>query len=54
MINKLVSKVFGTYNERQLKALVPIVEQIEALEEEYRHLNDAALKAKTPEFKKRL
>ncbi|MCL2080200.1 MAG: preprotein translocase subunit SecA [Oscillospiraceae bacterium] len=54
MIGKLFSKVFGTYNERELKALEPIVIKIEALEEEYRNLSDDALRAKTAEFKKRL
>ena len=54
MIGKIFSKVFGTHNERELKELAPIVEQIEALEDEYRKLSDEALKAKTAEFKKRL
>jgi len=54
MINKLFSKVFGTYNERQLKALMPIIESVESLEDEYRNLTDKELKAKTPEFKERL
>ncbi|MCL2661809.1 MAG: preprotein translocase subunit SecA [Oscillospiraceae bacterium] len=54
MVGKLFAKVFGTYNERELKALNPIVEKIEALEDEYRTLTDEALKAKTAEFKTRL
>jgi len=54
MINKVISKVFGTYNERELKTLAPTIEKIEALEEEYRMLSDAQLKAKTPHFKERL
>ena len=54
MINKLFSKVFGSYNDRQLKQLMPIITQIEELEEDYRKLTDEELKAKTPEFKKRL
>jgi len=54
MINKVFAKVFGTYNERELKALAPIVDKIEALEDEYRNLTDEELKAKTPHFKERL
>ena len=54
MIGKLFNKVFGTYNERELKTLMPIVEKIEALEDEYKKLPDEKLKAKTAEFKKRL
>jgi len=54
MINKLISKVFGTYNERELKTLMPIINSIEALEDEYRELSDDALKKKTIEFKWRL
>ena len=54
MITKLFDKVFGTYNERQLKTLMPIIDEIEALEDEYRELSDENLKAKTTEFKERL
>ena len=54
MIGKVFNKVFGTHNDRELKSLAPIIDKIEALEEEYRGLSDEALKAKTPEFKERL
>ena len=54
MINKLLSKIFGSHNDRELKALAPIISQIEALEGEYRTMTDEALKAKTNEFKSRL
>ena len=50
----LLTKVFGTYSERELKSIYPIVDKIEALEEEYKALSDAELQAKTPEFKQRL
>lgn len=50
----LISKIFGTYSERELKSIYPIVDKIEALEEEYRGMTDAQLQAKTPEFKERL
>ena len=50
----LFSKLFGSYSERELKNIYPIVDKIDALEEEYRNLTDAQLQAKTPEFKERL
>ena len=50
----LFTKIFGTYSERELKSIYPIVDKIEALEEEYQALTDAQLQAKTPEFKERL
>ena len=53
-MKNIFSKIFGSYNDRELKALVPIISKIESLEDEYRALTDEALKAKTPEFKKRL
>ena len=50
----LFTKVFGTYSQRELKSIYPIVDKITALEDEYRQLTDAELQAKTPEFKARL
>ena len=50
----LITKIFGTYSERELKRIYPIVDKIEALEEEYKALSDAELTAKTAEFKARL
>ena len=50
----LFTKVFGTYSQRELKSIYPIVDKITALEDEYRQLTDAELPAKTPEFKERL
>ena len=50
----LITKIFGTYSERELKSIWPIVHKIEGMEEEYKALTDAQLQAKTPEFKKRL
>ncbi len=49
-----LQKIFGTHSERELKKIRPIVDRIEALEEEYRALTDDELKAKTKEFKDRL
>ena len=50
----LFTKVFGTYSQRELKSIYPIVDKIMALEDEYKALTDAQLQAKTPEFKARL
>ncbi|MEL6678649.1 MAG: preprotein translocase subunit SecA [Pseudomonadota bacterium] len=50
----IAKKVFGTANDRKVKAVRPLVEKINALEPEVQALDDAALKAKTPEFKERI
>ena len=50
----LITKLFGTYSERELKQIYPIVDRIEALEPDFQALSDAQLAAKTPEFKSRL
>ena len=49
-----LDKLFGSRSDRELKKIKPIVDKIEALEEEYKALSDEALKAKTPWFKERL
>ncbi|SDJ64229.1 preprotein translocase subunit SecA [Microbulbifer yueqingensis] len=54
MIGKLIKTVFGSKNDRELKRMRRVVTQVNALEEEYSQLDDAALKAKTEEFRKRL
>ena len=50
----LISKVFGTYSEKEVKRVKPIVEKINSLEDEISKLTDVELKAKTEEFKNRL
>ena len=50
----LLTKLFGTRSEREVKALTATVDKIEALEEEYKSLSDQQLRAKTDEFKARL
>lgn len=50
----LFAKIFGTYSDRQIKKIIPIVDKIEALEESISQLSDDELKAKTTEFKQRL
>ncbi len=54
MINTLLGKVFGTKNEREIKKLMPIVQQINALEPEVQKLSDEQLRAKTEEFRQRI
>ncbi len=54
MINKLLAKVIGTRNERELKRLRPMVDRINALEPDMKRLTDAQLAAKTDEFKSRI
>ena len=50
----LLSKLFGTPSQREIKKIQPIVNKILALEDEYRNLSEEALKGKTQEFKNRL
>ena len=50
----LISKIFGTHSERELKLIYPIVDRIEALEPDMEKLTDEQLREKTDEFKRRL
>ena len=50
----LFTKLFGTRSEREIKRISPLVDQILALEEEYKALSEEDLKAKTAQFKERL
>ncbi|MBQ2830191.1 MAG: preprotein translocase subunit SecA, partial [Oscillospiraceae bacterium] len=50
----LLTKIFGTYSERELKSITPLVDKIEALADEYKALTDEQLQAKTAQFKARL
>ena len=54
MIGGLLKKIFGTKNDREIKALTKEVEKISALESEYEKLSDEELKNKTNIFKERL
>ena len=49
----IIEKLFGTRSDREVKKLLPTVDKIEALGEEYAALSDEALRAKTEEFKAR-
>ena len=50
----IAKKIFGSANDRLIKKVEPIVEQINRLEPEIAKLGDAALRARTDEFKERL
>lgn len=54
MIKKIIEKIIGTKNERELKKLQPIVNAINELEPRISKLTDAELQAKTAEFKEKL
>ena len=54
MLGKIARKVFGTPNDRKIKATRPIVEKINALEDEFAALTDDGIVAKTEELKKRV
>ncbi len=49
----LITKLFGSTSEREVKKLRPLVDKIEALEPEMKALSDDALRGKTLEFKQR-
>ena len=50
----LFNKIFGTYSEKEVKRVMPIVEKINSLEEDISKLSDIELKNKTVEFKERI
>jgi preprotein translocase subunit SecA len=54
LIGSVLTKVFGTNNERVVKRLLPMVEQINALEAEIQPLSDEQLRAKTFAFRERI
>jgi preprotein translocase subunit SecA len=54
MVSKFLSKIFGSRNERLLKRLRAVVEQINGMEASFASLSDAELRAKTDEFRRRL
>ncbi len=50
----LLTKIFGTYSQKQIKKIMPLVEKIEALSSEYEKKTDEELRGMTEVFKKRL
>src|ERR1700761_4136466 len=54
MIGALARRLFGSANDRYVKSLAALIEEINALEPELAALDDAALRARTQQFKDRL
>ncbi len=54
MIDAVLAKIFGTKNEREVKALMPTIAAINELEPQLQQLSDIDLAAKTIEFRERL
>ena len=50
----LLTKIFGTHSQREIKKIQPTVDKILALEEEYKALSEEELKGKTALFRQRL
>ncbi len=50
----IITKVFGTYSDRQIKKILPIVKQINALGDTYKAMSDAEMAEQTVKFKERL
>ncbi len=50
---KIVEKIFGTHSQRELKMIMPIVDNIESLRPTMQALTDEELRAKTKEYKER-
>lgn len=49
-----LTKIFGSYSDKELKRIEPIVDKIEAVEPDMKKLSDEQLRGKTSEFKNRL
>lgn len=54
MLTKIIQKVLGDPNEKEIKRIKKIVEKINAQEEQYQALTEEQLKAKTKEFQERI
>lgn len=50
----IVDKIFGTYSERQIKKLMPLVDKADSLSEKYENMRDSELRAMTDTFRQRL
>ena len=51
---KIIQKIVGTKNDRELKRIRPVIQQAESLEEELSQLDNEGLRAKTDEFRQRI
>ena len=53
-VSRGLSAVFGSRNERLIRALEPVVEEVSRLDEAFGALSDEELRGKTDEFRERL
>jgi len=53
-MQRVLSKIFGTSNDRAIKRLLPLVEQVNVLEPGVSRLSDADLRGRTADFRLRL
>ena len=53
-MQRILSKVFGTSNDRAIKRLLPLVDRVNVLEGELSKLSDADLRGRTPLYRQRL
>ena len=51
MINTILTKIFGSQHEREVKKMLPVVAAINEMEAQVKPLSDAELRAKTAEFR---
>lgn len=54
MVNAILTKIFGTAHEREMKRLGPNIEKINSLEPRFKAMSDAELKGMTAQFKERI
>ncbi len=54
MLGKVIKSIFGSKNERELKQIQPVIDEINKLEPDFKSLSDAQLQAKTAAFKERI
>ena len=54
MIKNIIEKVIGSYSDRELKRIQPIIDEINEIEPEIKALTDEQLRAKTTEFKEKI
>ncbi|MTK14048.1 MAG: preprotein translocase subunit SecA [Clostridiaceae bacterium] len=50
----IFQKIFGSYSEKEVKRIIPIVNKIDSFDSQMQSLSDSELRAKTDEFKERL
>ncbi|MGN1410585.1 MAG: preprotein translocase subunit SecA [Eubacteriales bacterium] len=50
----LITQVFGTYSDRQIKKIMPIVKKVNSLADKYKNMSDAEMRSQTDLFKQRL